>query len=135
MQAKKIEVKEMEFNKHFICRMIPKLDWPALKSAADTVNQHTAISGGQAHSTVLQVGHGDGLPVELPEDYETNEELLKAAHHVLMEVSLVLGESVATLSCGVQVEVVEGELECPESGKKFPVEGGIPNMLLREEES
>ena len=34
----------------------------------------------------------------------------------------------------MQVEVVEGELECPESGRKFPVSEGIPNMLLKEDE-
>ncbi|XP_026684592.1 multifunctional methyltransferase subunit TRM112-like protein [Diaphorina citri] len=33
-----------------------------------------------------------------------------------------------------QVEVVEGDLECPESGRKFPISSGIPNMLLKEDE-
>ena len=33
-----------------------------------------------------------------------------------------------------QIEVVEGDLECPESGRKFPISGGIPNLLLREEQ-
>lgn len=65
----------------------------------------------------LQVGHGAGLPDNVPDMYEENEEFLKAAHHVMMEV-----------------EVVEGELECPETGRKFPISEGIPNMLLREDE-
>ena len=30
--------------------------------------------------------------------------------------------------------MIEGDLECPESGRKFPVQEGIPNMLLREDE-
>ena len=38
-------------------------------------------------------------------------------HHVLLEV-----------------EVVEGELECPETGKKFPISKGIPDMRLNEDE-
>ena len=33
-----------------------------------------------------------------------------------------------------KVEVIEGDLECPESGRKFPIQEGIPNMLLREDE-
>ena len=33
-----------------------------------------------------------------------------------------------------QIEVVEGNLVCPESGRKFPIQNGIPNMLLREDE-
>lgn len=34
----------------------------------------------------------------------------------------------------VQVEVMEGNLVCPESGRKFPINNGIPNMLLNEDE-
>ena len=30
--------------------------------------------------------------------------------------------------------VVEGNLICPESGRKFPIVNGIPNMLLHEDE-
>lgn len=37
---------------------------------------------------VFQIGHGNGLPEELIEDYEENEEFLKKIHHVLMEVSI-----------------------------------------------
>ena len=35
---------------------------------------------------LCQLGHGAGLPDSPPEDYESQEEFLKAAHHVLMEV-------------------------------------------------
>ena len=42
---------------------------------------------------------------------------MKAVHHVMVEV-----------------EIVEGELQCPETGRKFPISEGIPNMLLREDE-
>lgn len=34
----------------------------------------------------------------------------------------------------VQVDVVSGDLECPESGRKFPITRGIPNMLVNENE-
>ena len=53
----------------------------------------------------------------LPEKYESNEEFLRSTHQVLLEV-----------------EVVEGDLQCPETGRKFPITEGIPNMLLREDE-
>lgn len=42
---------------------------------------------------------------------------LKAFHHALLEVCLI-----------------EGALVCPETGRRFPVEKGIPNMLLTEDE-
>ena len=33
-----------------------------------------------------------------------------------------------------QVKLEEGALICPESGRKFPVSKGIPNLLLTEDE-
>ena len=35
----------------------------------------------------LQVGHAGGLPDAVPDDFEANEDFLKKAHHVLLEVS------------------------------------------------
>ncbi|XP_062523115.1 multifunctional methyltransferase subunit TRM112-like protein [Corticium candelabrum] len=57
------------------------------------------------------------LPKEVVPEYEKNEEFLRLAHHALMEV-----------------EVIEGCLVCPESGREFPIKDGIPNMLLNEDE-
>ena len=34
----------------------------------------------------FQLGHGDAIPDVLPSEHERNEDFLKAAHHVLMEV-------------------------------------------------
>ena len=65
----------------------------------------------------VQLGYGGDLPEAPPEQYESNEHFLKQVHHVMVEV-----------------EVMEGELQCPESGRKFPISEGIPNMLLREDE-
>ena len=48
---------------------------------------------------------------------EQYEMFLRKVHHALLEVT-----------------VVEGHLECPESGRKFPIENTIPNMLLNEDE-
>ncbi len=47
----------------------------------------------------------------------TDEELLKEIHHILFEVQLK-----------------DGWLVCPSTGRKFPVKDGIPNMLLHEDE-
>ncbi|WAR31756.1 TR112-like protein [Mya arenaria] len=97
--ASKVEEKEVDFVPEFTARMIPKIDWPALRQAA------------------ADLGKPDNLPENVVEKYEENEEFLKKTHHVLMEL-----------------EVLEGELICPETGRKFPVSNGIPNMLLREDE-
>nr|CAG4645297.1 EOG090X0LTV [Leptodora kindtii] len=97
--AKDVKISEVEFNGEFISRMIPKLDWPALYKAAESVGQL------------------NDLPQTVVDDYEGNEEFLRKAHHVLLEV-----------------EVISGELVCPETGRKFPVNEGIPNMLANEDE-
>lgn len=34
----------------------------------------------------------------------------------------------------LQVHLEEGALVCPETGRRFPVSKGIPNMLLNEDE-
>ncbi|XP_053735516.1 multifunctional methyltransferase subunit TRM112-like protein [Synchiropus splendidus] len=64
------------------------------------------------------LGHRQALPADLIPDYEKNEEFLKQVHRALLEV-----------------EVMEGSLQCPESGREFPISKGIPNMLLNEEEA
>jgi len=57
------------------------------------------------------------LPTSLPPDALSNEDFLRRCHHALNNI-----------------DVVEGELVCRESGRVFPIKNGIPNMLLREDE-
>ena len=63
------------------------------------------------------IGKKDFLPVMVPEKFAEEEEFMKNLHHALLEI-----------------DIVEGDLICPESGRKFPIKDGIPNMLLTEEE-
>uniref|UniRef100_A0A914QP16 Multifunctional methyltransferase subunit TRM112-like protein n=1 Tax=Panagrolaimus davidi TaxID=227884 RepID=A0A914QP16_9BILA len=57
------------------------------------------------------------IPNELPSDWENNETFLNVAYKLL--------------NC---INVVEGELECPETGRKFIIRDSIPNMLANEDE-
>lgn len=58
---------------------------------------------------------------ELPEQADASmldsEDFLHKFHHALLELHLE-----------------EGALICPETGRRFPVSKGIPNMLLHEDE-
>lgn len=59
---------------------------------------------------------------ELPEESAESsmldsDDFLRKFHHALLELHLE-----------------EGALVCPETGRKFPVNKGIPNMLLHEDE-
>jgi multifunctional methyltransferase subunit TRM112 len=59
----------------------------------------------------------ESLPEIISETNQQDDEFLKKMHKVLLEY-----------------EVEEGELICPETGRKFPILKGIPNMLLQEAE-
>ncbi|KAL6071032.1 Multifunctional methyltransferase subunit TRM112-like protein [Balamuthia mandrillaris] len=58
------------------------------------------------------------LPDSLPENHLENDNFLKLVHQALLNVN-----------------VVEGKLICPETGRQYPITKGIPNMLLSEEET
>lgn len=63
------------------------------------------------------LGQTDTLPQGLLPEYENDTDFLKKVHHILLEI-----------------DIVNGELICPESGRKFPINNSIPNMLLNEDE-
>ena len=59
-----------------------------------------------------------GLPDEVSQEMlQDDDDFLQLFHHALLEVTLE-----------------EGALICPETGRKFPVSKGIPNLLLHEDE-
>lgn len=60
---------------------------------------------------------GQNLPDSLPEGNTSTQEDLRAIHKALFDI-----------------EIIQGTLECPESGRKFPISDGIPNMLCNEDE-
>uniref|UniRef100_A0A915I3U2 Multifunctional methyltransferase subunit TRM112-like protein n=1 Tax=Romanomermis culicivorax TaxID=13658 RepID=A0A915I3U2_ROMCU len=63
------------------------------------------------------IGYEQLLPGELKQDWENDQDLMNNLHKALL-----------------QIEIVEGYLECPETGRKFPIRNGIPNMLANEDE-
>ncbi|KAH8370620.1 hypothetical protein KR093_004344 [Drosophila rubida] len=64
-----------------------------------------------------QVAECEDIPQAQPDNIADNEALLQKLHHLLFEI-----------------DVLEGQLECPETGRVFPITDGIPNMLLNEDE-
>lgn len=59
----------------------------------------------------------EGLPETATPEMLEDDAFLQKFHHALLEVTLE-----------------EGSLVCPETGRKFPVSKGIPNLLLAEDE-
>jgi len=97
--VKDSKILDVEFNAEMVTRLLPKIDWAVLRTAAESA------------------GHPVDLPEQPVQDYENDEEFLRKAHHALF-----------------QIDIINGTLECPESGRKFPITDGIPNMLLNEDE-
>lgn len=63
---------------------------------------------------------GQQVPETLPDASSpslANEDDLKAIHKALFDI-----------------EIITGTLVCPETGRKFPISDGIPNMLCNEDE-
>ncbi|KAL6657569.1 hypothetical protein ACP70R_005349 [Stipagrostis hirtigluma subsp. patula] len=99
--------KEVELNADFIRGMLPKIDWKALVAATRAL----------------------GLPELLPEEQPAEDEIfaegaadvegsaIRRIHHALLEI-----------------HIEEGTLVCPESSRAFPIDKGIPNMMLHEDE-
>eukprot|EP01041_Mallomonas_annulata_P006638 gene6638-13448_t len=94
-----MKVQESAFNPVFIKHIVPSLDWSAIVSGAKAVGF-------------------DELPPNLDPSYLEDENFLRAAHHLLLDI-----------------HVMKGVLTCPESGREFPIEDGIPNMMLTEAEA
>ena len=120
-----MEETEADFDPDFLRHMYPKLDWAALKGAAETLGE-AATLWDEKPVTLLnycekRIGNTagvSGLPDSVTEEMLANDyEFLQLFHHALLEVTLE-----------------EGALICPETGRRFPVKKGIPNMLLREDE-
>jgi len=135
--TKKVDV---DFNPEFIQRMLPRIDWQALRDAASTVGVDLppkAPSVPDAGDPAMELAaaaaanaSSSSSNVESPmsgvqstssdtsnEPPSLNEETLKQIHHALLEV-----------------DIIEGELICPETGRKFPITEGVPNMLVNEDE-
>ena len=79
-------------------------------------NMFTKIEWKALFDAAQTMGYTD-LPAEAESSMLDSDEFLKKFHHALLELHLE-----------------EGALICPETGRRFPVNKGIPNMLLHEDE-
>lgn len=78
------------------------------------------IAGRMDYSMLYgMIGHAvEGLPSELPDDYDTNQEFLTALAYTLYGLI-----------------IIEGSLTCNSCGLVYPITEGIPRMRLPEEDT
>mmetsp|Transcript_1685 Transcript_1685/g.3608 ORF Transcript_1685/g.3608 Transcript_1685/m.3608 type:complete len:138 (-) Transcript_1685:193-606(-) len=108
-----LEYKESPYDKDFVSAMVPKVEYDALLKALQWVREFPPFARGEG----LPPGGLPELPPALPMEYAADEDFLRKLHTVLFDIYLV-----------------EGVLVCPESGREFPVNDRIPNMLLNDDE-
>ena len=104
ISAQEVVVEDSPVDTELVTKLLPKLNYPAVLTAVKDVSE--------------KVESVPELPGELPpEGEELEAPTLEALHHVLFNI-----------------HIIEGELVCPDTGRKFPVKQGIPNMILHEDE-
>ena len=124
IEVEKMEVVESEFNAEFMVRMVDKIDYSALLTTIRAVRARSTASCMKSilnflrslpissPLSLIQLAVESALPPAVPDKYAEDETFLTALHHALMEI-----------------EILEGQLVCPETSKKFPIKEGIPSML------
>lgn len=103
----KIEVSEIVIEESPVDRELVTRLLPKLKY--DVLLQAVTQVSTQCDETLPE------LPAELPTPL--NDSLVANLHTILFDV-----------------HVLEGQLVCPDTGRKFPIKEGIPNMILHEDE-
>lgn len=118
IEATRIEYEESPCDIEFIEKMLLKINYNALLAARNQIVDHCTA----------QLGSDFILP-ELPDALDTasensvsstlkfDEKILKSVHKILLDI-----------------HIVEGHLICPDTGRRFKVSNGIPNMILHEDE-
>lgn len=126
IEPTKIELEESPCDLEFIEKILLKIDYDALLLARNQIMDHCSA----------QLGSDFVMP-ELPESLEKmetssestgnhdtgstklslDEELIKKLHMILLDI-----------------HIVEGHLICPDTGRRFKISKGIPNMILHEDE-
>ncbi|KAL7676040.1 hypothetical protein ACOME3_002296 [Neoechinorhynchus agilis] len=107
LMIKATEVKETEskkFNPQIVRRTIERLDWKTFIGAARGLQLIKEDKG----------VNWDEMPQE---EQLKDESFLSSIHRLLFNV-----------------EIVKGELVCPETGRVFPIKNSIPNMLIEDAE-
>lgn len=124
IDAETVEVRDADFDpgERLLggMRSVPALmcERPTFFSLADFIKKMMKRLDYDALKQAAKQMGVEGLPDVVDEArLEIDDDLLQLLHHAMLEVHLE-----------------EGNLICPESGRKFPVSAGIPNMLLHEDE-
>jgi len=114
IEATNLIIDESTMDSVLVSKVLNKLNYPVLVAAIADVRNTPSTQ--LSISTILS--EAPDIPSEPPKEGDTvDESTLKVFHFFLFDV-----------------HVLEGILHCPDTGRKFPIKDGIPNMILHEDE-
>jgi multifunctional methyltransferase subunit TRM112 len=128
IEGTNIVVENSSMDSNLVRKVLPKLNYPALVAAINDIRNNTTSSNSMSEENKNLFAEAPDIPSECPQQQQNSEEgeedknnipesVLKALHFFLFDV-----------------HVVEGCLICPDTGRRFPIKDGIPNMILHEDE-
>ena len=127
IEATKIEIEESPCDAEFIEKMLMKIDYKTLLFAKNEIIDRCSAELGsdfvfpELPESIVNSNHNNGVGDDndsvTTNNISLDEELIKKLHLVLLDI-----------------HIVEGHLICPDTGRRFKVSNGIPNMILHEDE-
>lgn len=129
IEATKVEMRDADFDPGAsqigVCKLLNQTASILVRSLTPTYHTEfirkimERVNYDVLRNAVTQMGLPVELPAQLDRDRLQNDDdnILQHLHHTLFEAHLE-----------------EGNLVCPESGRKFPISKGIANMLLHADE-
>ena len=121
IEPTKIELEESPCDLNFIRALLSKIDYNAILSArSQIVDRCLADLGSDFVLPELPASinvSSDTKDNKDKAELSLDDEVLKKVHTILLDV-----------------HVVEGHLICPDTGRRFKIMNGIPNMILHVDE-
>mmetsp|Transcript_734 Transcript_734/g.863 ORF Transcript_734/g.863 Transcript_734/m.863 type:complete len:133 (+) Transcript_734:118-516(+) len=108
IEPSEVLLEESPIDKELLTKMLTKIDYSAIVSA---IRQLAPLCS--TKEIVLPE-----VPADLPSDTDSMDDAALANLHTVL----------------FDVHVLEGDLVCPDTGRKFNIKEGIPNMILHEDE-
>lgn len=117
IEATKIEYDASPFDAEFIQALLPKIDYKILLFALSQISDKCKEDLDQTVVPVPELPESIEIGNKKGDDVQIDEDLLKKLHTVMFDI-----------------HVVEGDLVCPDTGRRFNIKMGIPNMVLHADE-
>ena len=148
IEVTKIEYVETEYNREFLLNLIPKINYTTLKLAIKHIlpymrdNYKDVVQDLELPDELSGIMNDDNSNKikdnKLDVDDNNNSSSFQITQKDTNNTSNVIGNKDAQLQnvykVLMDIHIMEGFLICPDTGRKFFISDGIPNMVLHEDE-